>query len=449
MLIKTEAFDRDLKSKLSQLRFVKNRDLIERGSYRIKPFGSIVTDYDIAQYIRINRELFLDMANTIKNLKDFIFLGIYCGTYDEFVVPWVIDGEGGCFYDPKKTMEWLENISKLVPQELSKEIYAKLFGESLGLQDLISARAMTREYSEIVWKTPDEIINGKIFNGKKYTLENEMKKGRNCMARFVFLYQNDVIQVELSVIDDRFLKNPFIIHEHYGRNLYKVFKSLKWYLPENVKKEYAKELNSMEWFPAVLDRLKIIDQIDDKKITEKVRLDIEKNLKEKGYDVTIKDAKKVLTKELYDRSQLLIKKYTPLIDPNYKDEVEFYFLRAKQSISTPQKVIRDRCAKGIKCPFFDIQIDDFNFLWNLADRALLSREKIMYCVTELSKAYDMDAGLFIRRFFAENSFELQPQTKNGQKGVWFLDAEKHWNNKWYPIEKLPELQRTVLFSLIT
>ena len=428
MLIKTVEFDRTFNSDLYQISINRNQPLIQRGSYKIKPYGSIVSDIDLAQYVYASDSLLFRLVQIIRGLRSFIFVRLHCGTYDEFIVPWKIEGKGDCSYNPEKVREWVKKIEKLIDSETAKKLREKLFSDSMTIKNLLEARAILRPYSEILWDREDIEKGYKVYQGKRYFLVDQMKQGHVCVIRYLYAYKigtnpSEYVSIDFGLMDKKYLKQPEILTEYYRGDLYKVFKSYKWYIEKQYFPEFMDVMKSLENYTGLLNRLKLISTAKKYNLISPSNLAyLEKDSEEYGKTLGVKTEKDI-TEKIHDIVRDKIPYFRSKIQKRFTEELDRYNLRSEEAlVPKTQKELEQTSQAGKGCPFFSLEIEDFSYLYKLSRRILYDSKALLNCFIESAKTLDMDPSMLIRTSFPQNSLYIvlendQAVVKNGVKVV--------------------------------
>jgi predicted transcriptional regulator with HTH domain len=421
MLIKTEDFDKTFNKNLAQISVVRFPPPYIRGSYSIKSYGSVITDIDLQQRIHISEGFLKRLVQIIDTSKNFIFIKLDCGIYEEFVPPWAIGKEGGCNYNPKEAKKWFEELGqyKIVDDETYKLIGEKLFSDEMSLKNLLEIREIYRSYSQIKWSREDIRDGYKIVRGKKYELLALMKKGHTTVMKFVYRYDsikpNDFCHIDFSLMDPKYKNYPAILHDYYANNQYKIFKSYKWYLKDEYRTEFSNVIKSIENISGLLNRIKLYNTVRSTNLISP--LEVEYILKDcitqsellgiTFTPETSKEAVSKLNKMMAKTSSAQIKYFRKKLQAKYEPMLISYEMRseiAKSPVS--QKVLQERFDKGLECPFFTIINTDFNYLYDLSQRVKLDPMMVLQCMKSVSDHYDTHMTVLINTIFNKNNWSI-------------------------------------------
>jgi hypothetical protein len=452
MLIKTEVFDRVLNSELYQITINKNQPLIKRGSYKIKPIGSVITDIDLAQFVYANPGLIARLNQILDSLPrkgTFIFTRLHCGMYSDFTPPWSVDGKGSCVYDPKQAQEWYRQLrGKNVMDEKSyKSIENKLFSSDMTIKDLLEIKQIIRPFSEILWDREDIRKGYKVFLGQKYNLIDLMQKGHVTVLRYLYKYGHEYVSIDFGLVDKKYIKEPSILHEYYRGNIYKIFKSYKWYLQKEYFDQYLNVMKDLENFTGLLNRVKLISTVVRYKILPEREInylidDAAKQAKILGMKYSLEitsQTEKALNARIQEIVQSNRKYFRERIQDRFKKEVMSYELRSAEAIiPVSQKLIATRVKQGMSCPFFQVDLSDFQYLVKLSERTLINPVNMLNCVSMAAKTFDIDVSLLIKTVFDQNEFYLK------EVGDEILLEEKGKVIEKVPKNKIKKLQLKIL-----
>jgi hypothetical protein len=452
MLIKTEVFDMVLNSELYQITINKQKPLIKRGSYKIKPIGSVITDIDLAQFVYANQGL-IDRLNQIldslSRKRTFIFTRLHCGMYNDFIPPWSVDGKGSCVYDPQKAREWYTQLrlKNVMDEKSYKAVEDKLFRNDMTIKDLLEIKQIIRPYSEILWDRDDIRKGYKVFLGQRYDLVSLMQKGHVTVMRYLYKYGQEYVSIDFGLVDKKYIKEPSILHEYYRGDIYKIFKSYKWYLKKEYFDQYLNVMKELENFTGLLNRVKLISNVVRYKILPEGEInyligDAIKYAKSLGMKYSLEttsQTEKALTAKISEIVRNNRVYFRERIEDRYKKEVASYELRsAEATIPVSQKLIAQRVKNGIACPFFQVDLSDFHYLLKLAYRTLIDPEKMLNCVSMASKTFDIDVSLLVQTVFGKNDLYL----KEVGEEIWLEEKGKVLEK--VPRKKIRNLQLKIL-----
>ena len=122
-------------------------------------------------------------------------------------------------------------------------------------------------------------------------------------------------------------------------------------------------------------------------------------------------------------------------------ELELHQLRAEEA-SWPMLVNNNRNTDDDKgCPFFAINVDNFEFLYDTAKRILLSPSRLLRCIYDTAKKHSIPANKIIQNLFPKNRYRT----------IWFSEKDGNVsvhkagkNLGTYPKAKLASLQRLLI-----
>ena len=423
MIIKDQLLDEQLYESFFQIK-INNSQNIE-GSYKFKPYGSFVSDIDYTVYSNADTNLINSIKRIIKIKNKFIFIHLSCGNYPEFVPPWKITNTG-CDFNYIEAVEWYQNIKIKFEPETISFIENKLFRKTLTIRDIIEINLELEKYSDIKW-TRTDILNGykidKYDTSIRYDLLNTLRN-YHPVLKFLFIYSNrndiDYIPVDIGILKPNEKRgiiqkcNPF-----YTENWYRIFKSLKWKIKSEFKSHYLIALLKIDYQNALLNRLKMLKRIisqqliNEDKILElqsKIGGEIANPLSEiTEHDLTleslIKQVEKNISLTLEEDAKYFIDKLKKQSDIVLK---HMYLDRAVVYASIPVSIknLMKRSDKGIRCPFFDVDDEEYNFLYQFSVDLLLEPIKSINCFIQIAN----DADLLVKNIIdinIENNFFLK------------------------------------------
>ena len=441
MLIKTPRFDSVLLNNLWMITINKNKPLILKGSYKLKDYGSIITDIDFQSMVYFSDSLIdrlLSIFDTIRNpykygdYQKFYFMNFKCGIYDGFELPWKITPNGGCEFDPEKVDTWFDNFKKqnLVPKEIIDYMGKRLNGKEISLKDLSEIELKLESYMYIIW-TEEDIKRRYIEkNNKRYDIIDQMKKSSLCVIKYLYRYNyidettgksiTDFCLVDLGMVGIDHKKNPFFqqMHFYYAEDWYKVFKSYKFFVEDEYKEDYKNVMKGLEIYSALYNRVKMISKIikynllpREKNLILFLMDDCRFYMDKIGMDYKGKRPEE-LDHLLYDMMRNYTKQYLDFfrskIKPNKKLEYNVYYDRG--IYATNKKLSKDdlkkRYNEGNHCPFFDIDVDDFNMIYSLSERLLLDSKNVIKCLSELGEKMNMTIHDILSETVKSNNYYI-------------------------------------------
>lgn len=422
MIIKSKELDEQLEKSLWQITPSKNFPLRIKGSYKFKPYGSYVTDIDYTADVKYNEKL-LNIAipnilNRIQQNNNFIFMDFSCGVYKDFILPWKIFGTG-CEFDYDKTIEWYNNLKekKILKPETENFIEDRLFKDSLSIKDLIEIRSELEPYFDIKWSMND-LYNGYVIDKYDKTTRYEFL---DMIVKFLgvlkvlFVYydiQNnsiDYIPLDVRFMDYEVGMSDFEVEQlaplpHYTENWYKIFKLYKWYILPEYLDEYIKKVLEIDYQNALLNRLKILKKIKTNNLLAPKYLNdylmiISKELNDYKSGITSEQLKNYSLPELISLINKNINKSLEKDVVYFKDKIiedeklkqNMYSTRVFLYSMNPTSItdIIKRTRKGIKCPFYDIDSIEYDFLFQRANDLLLDPIKFINCFISVSYEYEL------------------------------------------------------------
>jgi len=421
MLIKTEEFDKRIRKDIAQLTMNYNFPPKIQGSYELRPFGSIITDIDLQESVRVFENLHTELYRIFLRKGNFQFVQLFCGTFDQFIPPWYVgrsiekfsQDSSLCRYEPKKAEKWLKNMKGEMDQETYKKISNILLGEKLTLGDLLGIRDILENYGRILWTLEDVRIGYKENSGKKYYLEELMRKGHVTTAMFLYKYEDNYCTADVSYVDRKYMIFPSSINYYYKNEYYRILKSYKWYLHEEFRGEYTETMVKLGIFSAILNRLKLLR---NKMVPENIRKEIQKDVQKETEKLGIKSDKnldKIVKFQLNIRAKKYAEYYRNKIQEKYEPMLQRYeTLQKLADIPITRKIIEERKAKNLECPFFAIENRDLDYLVDLSVRIKIPYKTLFSCFLDISEKYDIDLQLIINALFLRNSLSIKSTGKS-------------------------------------
>lgn len=409
MIIKDQRLDEQLRASVYQIT-INNSQKIE-GSYKFKPYGSFVSDIDYTVYSRLDINLINSIQRIINRKKQFIFIHLSCGTYPEFIPPWKIT-DTGCDFNYIQAVEWYQNIKSKFEPETRTFIENKLFSKTMTIRDIIEIDFELEKYSDIKWNETD-IMNGyktdKYDTSIRYGLLNTLRN-HHPVLKFLFIYSTenpeelDYIPVDIGILEPNKKRTGIIqkCNSFYTENWYKIFKSLKWKIKNEYKNRYLISLSKIDYQNALLNRLKMLKRIIKLQLITQEKIDklqykIESEIAnplsgiyqtELTLESIIKIVEKNISQSIEADAKYFINKLKNQTDIVLKN---MYFDRAfvYSTIPVSIKNLLKRSNKGIRCPFFEVDDQEYNFLYQTSIDFLLEPIKTINCFIQLANESDL------------------------------------------------------------
>jgi hypothetical protein len=413
MIIKTEELEKQLEENLWQITPDKNEPLIVKGSYKFRPYNSLITDIDYTAKVRYNENLrtiaILTMLKRIKKNR-FIFMDFSCGVYKDFILPWTIEGTG-CDFDYNKTIEWYNQLKQknILSTETQQFIENRLLKDTLTIKELIEIEKELESYYDIKWSENDLINGYKIDiydNVTKYNFLETLKNNIGVLKfLFIVYYQNtiDYIPIDLRLIDYN-IEEKGTVNPYYTEDWYRIFKGYKWKIQEKYKPEYLDSFLKIDYQNSLLNRLKMLKKIIKYKVLSKKDFDILelKILEEiKNPLSTISEQQRntlnlsqlisLLSKNISKAVENDVQYFRNKIDTKDIIKQDMYFNRALIYANTPISIneLQQRTLKGIKCPFFEIDNKEYDYLYKMANDFLINPINLINCFIQIANQYNL------------------------------------------------------------
>jgi|UniRef100_A0A6C0D0T2 hypothetical protein len=464
MLVKTERFNNVLLTNISQLKLYRDQQIKIVGSYNIKDYGDLLTDIDIQLTINFNDpNILLQIKNILNNIDKnmFKFMFINCGIYNEFKLPWTIDNEGSCSYEPFQVKEWFNKFKteKLVPDSIYTIIETKLFSTTISIKNLIDVQNILLPYAQIVWLASDLLQGYKEYRGIQYFFTELTRNGELAVMEYIYRYISETGKVEICAIDVALidktieLSNTDELYNYYLQHWYPIFKSYKWFIRKEYFNEYKQALKHIEKLNLLYNIIHNLINIDkykilDKEEIEKVRSEtiiIMKQLNIKYQGKKISDIEKMLYDMINQNMKSNVDYFIDKIkDDNMQKKIEFqyrYLISIYGNIPITQQTLTERSILGYKCPFLGFTETDYNFLTNLGHRILIDPKLLIDCVVKISEKYNLSVADCISQFFDhKNNLSLEKSSNN------IILYDSNTTIGMYPNQELKALQIRILFG---
>lgn len=424
VLIKTKNFERKMKKDIEELKISKRTPLWYKGSYENKPIGSYVTDIDFTALVYYNKNLVDKLPYFIKRMKSFLFINMVCGTRIEYETPWVIDNEGGCNYDQNKVDLWIIGLEKkkLLPSLVLQELKDK-FKKDMTLQGLVEIYYLLEPFRQIVWTLKD-LEKGYIKKDNEiYYLHDVMKKAvKNPVMKFLYSYKDpdtnliNYTTFDLGLVDKNYKKKEVTtMYKYYMNDWYKVMKSYRWKIKDEYKLEYNKVMKKIELLSALRYSLSIIDYMNTYKMVNQVEKEtfikrVQLEIREQGIDITNKSLK--MTNRLF--RDLINKKleshviyFKNKIQDKFQKMFNQYYERGLNNRALSVRQLRN---SNEKCPFFEMELEDYLDLVSLSERILLQPDKLIECFKKVARERNISVKNIVK-IFNKNPYYIEKKAK--------------------------------------
>lgn len=383
MTIKTPEFDKSLREDLQAIVVQKRRGFREKGSYWKKPMGSSVTDIDTEMVVGYNQRLFEILASILGRLgrrrpRRLYFMRMRAGAIPALKAPWTIDPFGGCKFNLGEARDWVYSVKDYVPQDVFEEAKNIISSDTLKLGDLIKIENLFRPYSRLTWYEED-IAKGYLErHGRRYDLVDVAKEDSPVM-KFLYVYSpSQMAPVDVALKD---YKHPTAksgtSFPFYMQDWYTALKSFRWKVKPEDRETYAEAMKEIEKLVALRYQLYILERLER---SEKIPLPVRKKFQDSlDTSRTQEELSEVINKTLEDK--------VPYFQSRLKEEFRdssLTLLRRSQQAQEPVSVgvIERRMERGVLCPFFPTDIEDFETIQGVATRLLLDHQKLEECVVQ-------------------------------------------------------------------
>lgn len=437
MIIKTDKFVKNLNSKLYQFTFNKKLPLRLKGSFKNVTY---VSDIDFQANIHINQQFLNILVHKINNLKDFVFMYITSGTNTSYKIPWDIHHEKGCNFNLKNANNWIYSLknNKLISNTLFEHIYNILNKDNLKLGNLIEIQNLIGKFCYIKWFLPDIIRGYQILDGNKYYLLDTMKNGAIISSLYIDNSNivPNIVSIDIALVDRRF-KTPIWRHMHqfYTQNWYKIFKEYKKYIKTEYEQEYKTIRKILEFTNSLLAESELLNNIltynNSLFIGSKTPIAIRRiAISPKYTNILVNNLRKdlhgvnIYTQDLNEINSILVNTLNNKSKPyiNYfldklteQGKIKMYKLLRLTDISsnpTPIKTIIEREKKGIKCPFFDTDLQEN--INSIAHGLMLNQAKLNTCFEHISEKEHITTENILKHFYNFPRLFISKHNNNGQ-----------------------------------
>jgi hypothetical protein len=419
MLIKTREFDNKFNQEVKWITPDQKRSLWQKGSYKIKEWGEIVTDIDLQANVRFDSSLIDILSRMLYNLRvkhsPFIFIRMAVGRYKGYKLPWVINDKGSCDFNLNKAKAWFVWFKdhKMVPDRVLEYIREKLSAPELRISDLIDIENAIQPYAEINW-LEDDIRRGFIQRSNtKYILLDEMKT-ETPVLEFAYQYgPMGYIGIDVGLVDKKYAVAPTDgMYRYYKQDWYKVMKGFRWKIPETEKADYFTRMNTINRLIALKYQMEFIQKLIKyhtlpKDITDKLEFVIHTELsyiRIYGHDVD--DLLKNITDDINIQLESFVTHFADMLaDPEDRKEALMYLQRGKASLMpVSQDILVQRYKAGNNCPFFSTDMTELELLVNLALRIEMDPDQVVDCFTQISKNVEKPIRDVYNEVIAQNNF---------------------------------------------
>ena len=443
MIVKSTEFDNKLTIDLHWLNINRKVPLKIKGSYIVKSDGDILSDIDIQATAFFNENILKIINKVIDKNKNknspFTFIHMIVGKYEEFKLPWLIDNEGGCYYNVYKTKNWFLNFKEqnLVPESILNIVEENLFASKISINNLINVEFILYKYSDILWTQYDIYRGYKIIRGRKYILLEEMKTESPVME-FVYGYNKEYINIDFALFDRRYRAEPIgKMYPYYSNNFYKIMKLFRWKIDSGSKKEYFETMKKVEMFIAVKYQIDTIENIqlhihEHDKIHFTLK-NIYKNLSQNLHKIGLKPGTRGLeyiNNILDSRINDVLKDsvYYFLTKVSCEDEREkmkkFLALGMESQKKVSQEELEKRSSKGILCPFFPGELKDYDDLSSIAKKLNIKEDIIFDCFSKVADDFNITLKDIIDDTYPKNNLSIMIMDDNQGKRVVLKNLDK-------------------------
>ena len=420
MLIKTPEFEANFLADVSKwITINKRRPLHLKGSYLVKQYGEVISDIDLEGFVdyrdNFHQFLYNIIRKNISNPKSpFSFIQLGVGRYDGFKLPWSVDNNGGCDYNPQKVKEWFSEFSNknLVPQSVIKYIREKLFSEYINIRNLIDIETTLLPYSEINW-SPKNIQDGFIVkNGKRYYLIDAFKT-ETPVLEYIYSYDNQFIAIDLGLVDKNYrTRQTDAMYKYYTQNWYKVLKNYRWKIKPEFQPELLEktgEVNKLIALRYEIELFSRIQKIPNFSYYFIFKSQLINDLKQLGFssdEKSFENTEREIEAQINDKLENYVQYFIPMLDHKYKSSI-IQQLERGQEAQNPvnQQQLNERHAVGIKCPFFQTDTEEYEILSKLAVRLNLPTDFVVNCFSKIAIETKIPLQELVQTF-AQNNYSI-------------------------------------------
>jgi hypothetical protein len=457
MIVKTKEFDRRFNQDLYWIEINRRLPLQDKGSYKIKEWGDIVTDIDLQARVYFSPKL-IDIISSVLyknrgNRSPFTFVHLTVGMCKGFELPWGIDDNGGCDYDPKRAMVWYNNFtnSKLVPSYILNYIQEKLFSDNMKIRNLIDIENALQPYSEIVW-SEDDIRRGFVdIRDNRYYLLDAMKT-ETPVLEYVYYYQGKYVAIDVGLVDKKFAVPPSgEMYRYYMDDWYKVMKTFRWKLTEGDRVNYFQTMNTITQMIAMKYQIGFIEKLGKEKVLHPRDFDtllysMYKQLDQMGINhkgIKLSEICNYLYEQVNDTLKSSVLFYANKLDSVAKEKILQRLERGVESqIPSTQEQLVARRKVGIQCPFFPTDLDEYDKLTELSIRLDMDVDKVVDCFFKVATEMNNSISQVIKDVVQTNTFSIMTM---GSEVVLNEDGQEKGR---YPIGDKKKLQAYILLKRI-
>ena len=377
------------------------------GSYFSKQFGKFFTDIDIIQYVNLDfPHFFTRLRDIIKNLDrtNFRYVRMYCGNKKGLEIPWdtIPDKpQGSCDFSLDKVDKMMDNLELKYP-EVRQKISPFYDKDTLSMEDLLKMEKILEPINSIVW-TQEEIVEGKkTVDGVEYNFETEFRNyPKYRVIKFVYKYGDEYCFIDMNF---RSLKTGQIkegiedILAFFTNDSYKKFKFVKKFLPdklqgdeketplEQYKKDVASAIGKITPLAGLVESINSLKRY--KAIPDDALKKMEEEAKKYSDDNNIRTIDyNEIQKMITERTKGLYEKYRPKIADKFKYIYFIYETRNEEfrtQISKSELYLRE---KYLKCPFYRVNSEQLEILYNRSVAAMVDPKKLLNCVISVCDQY--------------------------------------------------------------
>jgi hypothetical protein len=422
-IIKTPEFNKQLEQDIELLRSNRKRPLDKLGSYFRKPMGSLISDIDFTDNVGFRLGINGVIARTIERVersRKFRFVRLKSGELDGYSIPWQIDTVGGCKFDLQETLEWVKDIKQkgIISKRIVKEIEDTLnVTVGLRLRDLLRLELMLKNEGSIQWTLRD-IEKGYIeFNGKQYTLLDSLKS-TNSIIKYIYVPSPNIfVPIDVALKDYKYYTpRASEMYRYYVEDTYLILKRLWWAIKTEHVDYYRNIMASISSLVSLSYETDLLDKFDKFRLASKKEFTtledrLIKQWKQNDIPIKGKNIKEIsdtIKHKINSRLDNVIGEIIPFLKDKDRKVVQEQLTRGIEAqILVSRKDLLARSESGMECPFFLLDIQEFQTLRNLAQRLELSWELVSDCFIQIGNRLNLSPKNLVNKVVGKNRLRIE------------------------------------------
>ena len=260
-------------------------------------------------------------------------------------------------------------------------------------EDLIYIENMLHSYAEIVWRREDIARGYIIYRKTKYYLLDVMKTETPVLEYIYHYKDSEFCLIDVGMVDYKYKKGDLqTMYKYYNKDWYKILKSYRWKLQEQYKEEYFAIMKNIEVKIAVEYQIELLQKSEkynllSPRYIQNIKNEINKQLLAmdlwSGMDYS--DLQRELKSQINDYLSKYIDHFKTKLLPKHQVEAEILFNRGLDAnIPVDLVTLQARSNKGVKCPFFSMDIEEYKYLTQLANRIFMNPKKLTDCISKVA-----------------------------------------------------------------